>query len=154
MPNLLDEPLSFTLCLSGNNYYGLFFEGEGEALERMHNFCLSYGLSKTVHTYKENHHYVLAPLDRIKSCLINCFRGEIVKNKNEEIHYVTKELRDEVGDAVEITVEWDEGKLNQLAEDKYNLFIERASRECLFEKVHKKFTPDFYEVAPINELWA
>jgi hypothetical protein len=151
MPHLLDEPLNFTICLAGNGYHGLFFEGPDDALERMFNFCLSYGLSNKCHKYKDNHYYTMAPLDRIKSCLLNCFRGEIVKDKEAQINYTTREIKDELGDTVEITVEWDEEKLNELASRKLETFFSRASNECLFEKTRKQFAPDFYEISPIDK---
>jgi len=140
---LLEEPLEFNLTLSGNNYYNLFFRGQKEALDRMLNFCLGYGVSKDYFELSSNHYYVLTPMNRLKSALLNCFRGEIVKAKNENINYTCLDVKDELGDVVEIKVEWDEDKLNELAAEKVELFLQKCGKEDFTYSANKYYAEEY-----------
>jgi hypothetical protein len=140
---LLEEPLEFNLTLSGNNYYNLFFRGPKEALDRMLNFCLGYGVSKDYFELSDNHYYVLTPMSRLKSALLNCFRGEIVKAKNENINYICSYVKDELGDVVEVKVQWDEDKLNELAAEKIELFLQKCGNQDFTYSVNQHYAEEY-----------
>ena len=140
---LLEEPLELNLTLSGNNYYNLFFRGQKEALDRMLNFCLGYGVSKDYFELSSNHYYVLTPMSRLKSALLNCFRGEIVRDKNQDINYISLYIKDELGDVVEVKVEWDENKLNELAAEKVELFLQKCGKEDFTYSVNQHYAEEY-----------
>jgi DNA-binding HxlR family transcriptional regulator len=134
---LLTETGDFTISNSTSNYVEFLFFGDQEFLERTKILCENYGLlwRGAFHTFKEHHLYILTPLDRLKSGLLEYFRGEVIFEKQQEINYKTTELKDELGDTVEIMVDWCEEAVMLLAQQKLDRFLsEKVKYENLLDR--------------------
>lgn len=132
-PSLLNETGKFYLDNETSQYITLGFSGDDAFLTRTENFLFNYGVvrSGSVHKLKDQFHYILCPLSRLDEALLNCFRGEIIKEKTEDIGYITKAIRDEIGDEIDFEISWDEQKVTDLANERANIFMERIQRVAL-----------------------
>jgi hypothetical protein len=134
---LLTESGTFTISDPSSTYICFLFCGTDEFLERTKILCENYGLlwRGDYHKFKDQHLYILTPLTRLKEGLLKYFRGEVIFEKNKEINYVTTELKDEIGDCVEITVSWDEEAVMMLAQRKLDRFMsEKVKYENLLDR--------------------
>ncbi len=150
---LLTETGSFTVSDSSSRYLAFLFAGNDEFLERTKNLCVNYGIVErgSFHKFRDQHYYCLTPLDRLKDGLLNYFRGEVIFEKSEEINYVATALKDELGDTVEITVDWDEQKVMELAECKLNRFFGEKVRWENILDLSQKYSPAAeYSLGTIN----
>jgi hypothetical protein len=140
MISLLSETGQFYLDNITNKYVTFAFRGDEEFLKRTENLLVNCGAVKNTHSINETFSYCLIPLDRLKRALFLNFRAEIVQSKTEHINYVTQQIKDEVGDVVEIQVEWDEDKLEELSNVKVEEFL---SSKIIYEdlKIYRDDKP-------------
>lgn len=120
---LLTETGEFYLDNLTNHYLTFAFKGDDAFLERTSNLLFNYASLKNTHKLNDNFYYCHIPLERLKRALFLVFRAEIIQEKTSLIDYVTKQVRDELGDVVEIQVEWDEIKLEELSNKKVEKFL-------------------------------
>jgi len=134
---LLTESGTFTISDPSSTYICFLFFGDDAFIERTKILCENYGLlwRGAFHKFKDQHWYILTPLDRLKEGLLKYFRGEVIFEKQQEINYTTAELKDELGDTVEITVSWDEDKVMELAQHKLDRFFsDKVKYENLLDR--------------------
>lgn len=120
---LLAETGQFYLDNLTNQYVTFAFKGTNDFLERTENLLFNCGATKNTHKINEEFYYCHVPLDRLKRALFLNFRAEIIQDKTALIDYVTKQVKDELGDVVEIQVDWDENKLEELSNKKVEEFF-------------------------------
>jgi hypothetical protein len=132
-PTLLNETGQFFLDNLHSSYVTFGYSGDSDFLNRMENFFFNYGvLTKgEPHKIKECFYYVLTPYDRLEKALTECFKGEILKEKKEQIDYTVRAIKDEIGDEIDFEITWDEQKLTELANERANLFFEKVQQVSL-----------------------
>lgn len=129
---LLSETGEFYLDNQTSKYVNFAFKGDEGFITRTSNFLFNYAAVKNTHKINEDFYYCHVPLDRLKRALFLVFRAEIVQEKASLIDYVAKQITDEVGDVVEVQVEWDEVKLEELANKRLEqFFIEKITVQDL-----------------------
>jgi hypothetical protein len=123
--SLLTEQGEFFLDNLTSNYITFAFRGDNSFITRVENFLHNYGALEhgEIHKLTDNFFYALAPLARLKQALTESFRGEIIQSKTSEIHYIVEDIKDEEGDVIDFTIEWDETKLMELANAKTEEFL-------------------------------
>jgi hypothetical protein len=134
---LLTESGTFTISDPSSNYICFLFFGDDAFIDRTKILCENYGLlwRGSFHKFKDQHWYILTPLDRLKEGLLKYFRGEVIFEKQQEINYVKGEIKDELGDTVEITVDWCEEAVMRLAQIKLDRFMsEKVKYENLLDR--------------------
>lgn len=128
--SLLSENGEFFLDNLNSNYITFAFRGDNSFITRVENFLHNYGALEQgeIHKLTDNFFYALTPLARLKTALCESFRGEIIQSKTSEINYIVGEIKDEEGDVIDFTIEWDETKLMELAGKKTEEFLNNKAQ--------------------------
>lgn len=129
----------FALGLRGNK------EFITKAYNLLHNNSVSNG--KLHWFYDQFAYVVIESKKRLLDGLIRQFRGEIILNK--EIEY-KKEVFDEETQA--FWVEYDDEKIDKLAQDKAEKFMQEKIIIDNFMVNLGKFTPSIYQIGKLNDL--
>lgn len=129
---LLSETGEFYLNNPESQYCLFAYRGDSDFLRRMENLFHNFGIleSGEVHQIQDHFHYILTPLHRLKKGLTECFRAETITG-GDQINKVFKEIVDEDGDITNHEIEWDSGKVEELANNKLGEFMSKVRTDAV-----------------------
>ena len=149
---LTSEQGEFFLNNPNSDYCTFAYRGDQKFLERMENLFFNYGIleSGEIHQIKDNFHYILTPLARLESGLIECFKGEIITSTENEISKVFLEIKDSEGEVIDYEVEWDQGKVEELARIEFEKFMGKCKTEPVSIYYRNSYGTESYSMGKID----
>lgn len=149
---LTSEQGEFFLNNPNSEYCTFAYRGDLEFLRRMETLFFNYGIleSGEIHIIKDNFNYILTPLARLESGLIELFKGEIITSKENEINKVFLEIKDEIGDVINYEVEWDQGKVEELAKIELQKFMGKCKTDPVAIYYRNSYGTESYSMGKID----
>lgn len=146
---LTQEQGDFYLNNPNSEYCTFAYSGDQKFLERMETLFFNYGIleSGEIHTIKDNFNYILTPLQRLQSGLIELFKGEIITSTTNSIDKAFKEIRDGEGDLIDYEVSWDESKVEELARAELEKFMGRCRTEPVAIYYRNSYGTEAYKIS-------
>lgn len=132
--SLLNETGTFYLDNLNADYITFAYKGDSEFIKRTENLLHNYDGIRNGETHQitENFHYALIKLDWLKTALKSCMSNEIICEKTPLIDYLVKHIKDSDGDIIDVNIEWDDEKLDKMAEKRVEEFL---TNKVIYENI-------------------
>ena len=123
--SLFSETGTFYLDNLKADYITFAYKGDEDFIKRTENLLINYNGLKNGETHRinDNFYYAFVKLKWFKSALKSCLRNEIIQEKTPLIDYLVKHIKDADGDIIDVNIEWDDDKLEELAARRVEEFL-------------------------------